>query len=241
MSLADPADEPMTGDDWLRRVFDPALRTSKPPFDELRGAVRALSECGGLSAQVAARATERLDEAEGDRHLLVRRRPERVGPPASHAAPAHGRLEALLTPGRPVGDVDGITVVLVLAELWTSRLVLRLEALQNELTDALDAVHDREWKAYRERWRAARKDGGEGPDRPPEQPSVSRLTEMPLSVSDDLGTRYHAIGSATGGSDAPWRSEWRIDPGVPAGASELTIALEGGAGEPLVLTLPSRN
>lgn len=240
MSLAGPANESMTGDDWLRRVFDPALRTSNPPFAELRGAVRALSDCGGLSAEAAGQASRRLDEAEGERHILVRKRSERVGPPASHAAPAHGRLEALLTPGRPLGDADGITVVLVLAELWTSRLVLRLEAMQNELTDALDATYDREWKDYQERWRVARKDGREGPDRSPEQPSASRLTGLPLSVSDDLGTRYHALASATGGSDTPWRSEWRVEPGVPASARELTIALEGSDAVPLVLTLPPR-
>lgn len=230
----------MTGDDWLRRVFDPALRTTNPPYSELRGAVRALSECGGLSAQAAERATQQLEDAEGERHSLVRTRTERLGPPRSHAAPAHGRLEALLTPGRALGDADGITVVLVLAELWTSRLVLRLEALQNELTDALDATYDREWKAYSDAWTAARKSGIEGPDQSPEQPSVPRLNGLPLSVSDDLGTRYHTVGSATGGSDAPWRSEWKIEPGVPAGASELTIALEGSDAEPLVLTLPSR-
>jgi hypothetical protein len=45
----------------------------------------------------------------------------------------------LLTPGRPIADVDGITVGLVLVELWTSRVTLRLEALRNALTDALDA------------------------------------------------------------------------------------------------------
>jgi antitoxin component of MazEF toxin-antitoxin module len=34
----------MSGDDWVRRVFEPALRTINPPFAELRGAVRALGQ-----------------------------------------------------------------------------------------------------------------------------------------------------------------------------------------------------
>lgn len=231
----------MTGEQWLERVFDPALRTSSPPFKKLHGALRALSECGALSEAKFIRASERLDEAEGERHIFIRRRAERIGAPGSHAAPAHDRLEALLTPAYSLGDVDGITVVVVLLELWTSRLLLRLEALPNELTDALDGAFEDERKAYEEHWRAYR-DGVETEEpQLPEQPSALRLSELPLSISDDVGTRYHALATATGGPH-PWRSEWRIEPGTPASATVLRIALEGERSErqQLEITLPER-
>jgi hypothetical protein len=181
-----------------------------------------------LSEEEASQARVRLDEDERDKHIIVR---QRTGRAISHAGRVGGtddRLEGLLTPERPLGNVDGITVVVMLIELRTSRLTLRLEALQNQLTDALDATFDAEWKAYESRWVEDRAAAEAEDLRPPEQPSVSRLSGLPLSVADDLGTRYHAIGMATGGSEHPWRSEWRLEPGVPPSASVLRIALEDG-------------
>jgi hypothetical protein len=231
----------VTGEEWLRHTFDPALRTSKPPYEQLRTELGALSESGVLAENEASRAGARLDEDECDRRAIVRRKTERAIAKARSSGGAQDRLEGLLTPERPLGEVDGITVVVMRIELWTSRLVLRLEALQNQLTDALDATFDMEWKAWERHWvedRAA----AQAEDRPPpEQASVSRLSELPLSVADDVGTRYHALGTATGGPH-PWRSEWRLEPGVPSSASLLRIALEDGEPdrERLGLVLPSR-
>jgi hypothetical protein len=133
----------------------------------------------------------------------------------------------------------------MLVELWTSRLMLRLEAQRNQLTDALDETYDTEWKAFEGIW-VERRSGKEIEDhdpRPPEQASVSRLNGLPLSVTDDVGTRYHAIATATGGSEHPWRSEWRLEPPVPPSANVLRIALDEGAQpewQRLELALPSR-
>jgi hypothetical protein len=221
----------VTGEEWLRHTFDPALRTSKPRYEELRAELRALSESGVLSEDEASRARVRLDEGERDKRVIVRLRHERAVSQASRMGGDQDRLEGLLTPERPLGELDGITVVVMLVELWSRRLVLRLEALCNELTDAFDATFEREWKAYESRWvhhRAA----AEAEDlQPPKQPSVSRLSGLPLSVADDVGTRYHAIGTATGGSEHPWRSDWRLEPGVPRSATVLRIGLEGGEQE----------
>jgi hypothetical protein len=76
----------VTGEEWLRRTIDPAPRTSNPPFEGLRAELRALSECGVLSDNEAARADGRLDETERERHAFMRRRAERIGPHGSHAA-----------------------------------------------------------------------------------------------------------------------------------------------------------
>jgi hypothetical protein len=229
------------GEEWLRRTFDSALRTSRPPYEELRTDLRALSVSGVLSEHEAARARERLDEDERDRQMIVRRHTERVRAEARRVG-VEDRLEGLLTPGLPLGEVDGITVVVMRVELWASRLILRLEGLQNQLTDALDATFDTEWKAWERRWVEDRAAAEAGDVPPPRQPSVSRLDGLPLSVADDVGSRYHAIGGATGGSEHPWRSEWRLEPGVPPAARVLNIALEDGepARECLALTLPPR-
>jgi hypothetical protein len=231
----------VSGEEWLRDTFDSALRTSKPPYEALRTEIQALSESGVLSDEEASRARVRLDEDERDTHMLVRRRSERGGPYVNGVR-GGDRLEGELAPERPLGEVDGITVVVTRIELWTSRLIVRLEALQNQLTDALDATYDTEWKAWERRWVEDRAAAEAEDLTPPEQPSAPRLSGLPLSVADDVGTRYHAIGTATGGSEHPWRSEWRLEPGVPASASVLRIALEDGKPERkcIELVLPSR-
>jgi hypothetical protein len=217
----------VTGQEWLKHTLGPALRTTNPSYEKLRAEMRALSDSGVLSKDEAARARAQLDEAERDRRAIVRRRTERAVSQASRVGGDRDRLEGLLAPKRPLGEVDGVTVIVVLVELWSQRLVLRLKALRNELTDAFDATFDREWKAYEGRWvhdRAA----AEAEDlQPPEQPSVSRLSGLSLSVADDVGTRYHAIGTATGGSEHPWRCDWRLEPGMPRSATVLRIGLEG--------------
>jgi hypothetical protein len=231
----------VTGEEWLRDTFDPALRTSRPPYEELRTELRALSESGMLSKDLAMSALELLDEDDRDCSTIVRERTERAVH-VSRAGADPDRLEGSVTPERSLGEINGVTVVVMLIELWTSRLTLRMQALQSQLTDALDASFGVEWKAYERRWVEDRAAAEAEDLRLAEQPSVSRLSGLPLSVADDVGTRYYAMGIATGGSEHPWRSEWRIEPAVPPSASLLRIALEdGGPGrECLELALPSR-
>ncbi len=231
----------VTGEEWLRDTFDPALRLSRPPYKELRAELAALLESGVLSEDDASRALERLDQDEHDMGMIVRRRTERALAEAKGEAD-QDRLEGLLTPERPLGEVNQLTFVVMRVELWTSRLILRLDARQKKLTDALDAAFDSEYKAYDKRW-VEHRAAAEAEDlQMPEQPSVPRLRGLPLSVMDDVGTRYHAIGTAIGGSEHRWRSEWRLEPGVPPSASVLRIALEDGEPETecVELALPSR-
>jgi hypothetical protein len=221
----------VTGEEWLRHALDPALRTSRPPYEDLRTELRALTEADALSEDEASSAHARLDQDEQDRSTIVRRRTEQAFAEPRGDAVAQDSLREVLTPERPLGEINDVTVVLMRVELWTSRLIVRLEALQSALTDALDASFGAEWQAWETGWierRAEMEAEGENL-RWPQQPSVSRLGRLPLSVADDLGTRFHAIGTATGGSGHPWRSEWRLEPGVPTAASVLRIGLEDGA------------
>jgi hypothetical protein len=230
----------MTGEEWLRGVFDPALRTCKPPYDELRAELRALSQSGVLSEADSVHARARLDRDERDRGMVVRRRHDLL----VSGEGAEDRLEGLLTPERPLGEVEGIAVELTRIELWSSWLVLRLEAVRSQITDALDSTFEAAWEAYQRRWSEHRA-AAQAPEDlwPPEPPSVARLRQVPLSVADDVGTRYHAIANATGGPEHPWRSEWRLEPAVPAAADLLRIALERGQpeGERVELVLPARS
>ncbi len=221
----------MHAHEWLRQTFDTAMRTTNPPYEELRTELLALSEAGALLKDDAARASAQLEEAERDRAMITRRRHERAVSLGGALGGDPDRLEGLLTPEHPLGEIEGITVVVMRVELWSQRLVVRLEALRTEITDALDMAFDTEWRAYESRW-VQRRAAAEAEDLwPPEQPSVPRLSGLPLSVTDDLGTRYHATFRATGGSEHPWRSEWRLEPGVPRSAAVLRIGLEHGEDE----------
>lgn len=230
----------MTGEEWLRHTFEPVMRTSKPPYAQLRTEIEELSASGVLSEGEASHARARLDEDERDRSLILHQAHERAVL-AARGGGAQDRLEGLLTPELRLGEVDGITIVIMRVELWPSRLMLRLEALQNQRTDALDAAFDTEWKAWESRWVHNRAAAEADDVPPPEQPSVSRFSGLLLSVADDVGTRYHTIGRATGGPH-PWRSEWRLEPGAPASARVLIIAIEDDmpASGLLEVTLPAR-
>lgn len=124
----------MTGKEWLERVFAPAMRTGSPPTSELRFALRALLECGVLTEEEALQAITQIDGSlEAGRALQARGREllrQRIGAPTSNAEPARERLEAILTPGRALADVDGVTIVVLAVELWTSKLWLRVAALR---------------------------------------------------------------------------------------------------------------
>jgi hypothetical protein len=226
-----------------RAVFDPSLRLSKPNFGELRGALQALSDCGVLLPQSAASATKQLDLREQERQELVRRRSIISEGPTIVARNASEHLQVSLSPNQRLGVSGGLTIVLTGVWLWSTRLVLRMEAEQNELTRSLDAVYDAAVKRYEERWRAHRAGAPMDDEElaPPDQPSVERLGSLPLSVSDNLGNAYHALGTATGGPHQ-WRSEWRLEPAVPSSATQLEIALAslGPNRQCVTLALPAR-
>jgi hypothetical protein len=141
----------------------------------------------------------------------------RVSAPGSQAPPPTDQLTAVLAPGLALADVDGLTLVLASVELWTSSLFLRMAVLRNAVTDGLDAEHR---EAF-ERWSA-----GDRASPPPPQPGA-RLNALPLTVTDDAGTAYVAAGRASSGSGTEWRSEWKYEPGPPASATRLTLALQG--------------
>ncbi len=224
----------MTGAEWLERVFDAALRSDDPAVHPgLVGALRALRDCGVLDDSEVREAQARLDarfEWLADPEIDV---------PAHASRSTHDALEAVLAPARPVADVDGLTVVLIAVELWTSGLILHLAGLRSAITDELDV----EYQAAMAHWvTLADEAQATGARVPAPHAPGERLTRLPLTVADDVGTRYEAVGRQGGGSGSEWRSQWQLTPGVPAAATRLRVAVDGpgGEGSVLDLALPER-
>jgi hypothetical protein len=224
----------MRGDEWLERVFEPALRTDDPAVHpQLRGALHALRDCGVLSPEAAAHAESRLD-ARFD--WLAE--PEVVAP-VTTARPTHDALEAVLAPACALADVDGLTVLLVSVELWTSCVVLRLAGLRSAFTDELEA----EYRAAMGHWVTLADEAQASGERVPAPHAPGeRLARLDLRLADDAGTRYEAAHRQAGGSGSEWRAEWHFGPGVPARATRLAVAV--GASDVdrpgLELALPAR-
>ena len=91
----------------------------------------------------------------------------------------HERLRGVLAPATGLATVDGMTLVLLSVELWTTSVFLHLAVLRTPDTDEQDAAHQRAMDA----WAAGRRDGA-----PPAQPG-ERLTRLALTLADDAGTR----------------------------------------------------
>jgi hypothetical protein len=150
---------------------------------------------------------------------------------------AHGDFVGALSPARVLGHFDEIPVVLVTAELWTHSLFIRLCAVQNERTRALDARWAAEFEQFVEELRMARERAGATRPEPPEQPG-SLLCRVCLDVSDDLGTAYRITACSAAGTGSEWRAEWSFEPGVPPAAKVLTVRLDTSEGRRLACDVP---
>jgi hypothetical protein len=97
-------------------------------------------------------------------------------------------------PVRPLGMLDGITMLLVTVEAWPDSVVVRVAGLPNERMAALEA----EYQHAIETWAAAR--GERGPSRPPREPGAAALGRLGLTIRDDLGTPYRVATGSAGGT-----------------------------------------
>ena len=227
----------MTGAEWLQQVFERGLETDDPTtYPALRGALHGLSACGVLTQEQARAAERRLNTfvwaAPAPRGSAW---PD-VRAPATTASAPCDELETVLAPARSLADVDGITVLLVSLEMWTSWVSVRLAGLPSELTDELEAGFQNKLEEWAAQTKQAREAGSKEP-RLADQPG-NRLMQMPLSLEDDLGTLYQAHHRSAGGTGTEWRSEWRFEPGVPREATRLNVTLQGSDGRRHVQELP---
>ena len=210
----------MTGEEWLARVFEPALREERVRASnvvaELSGALRALEACGLLEPEQAADGQRRLRAASNE--ALRRPFPE-VRPPESGAEPPTNLLRDVFTPMAPLVDFNGVTLVLAVVELWTRSVRLHIAGLNNATSDRLDEEHRQAFDGWAKEVRDAHAQS-RVPDDPPKEPAA-RMLDMGLALADDVGTDYRRTISSAGGTE--WRLDAAFEPGMPAGAGELTV------------------
>jgi hypothetical protein len=133
----------------------------------------------------------------------------------------NGRLRAARAAVHVLGEFRGCAIVLLSAEAWTKDICLRLIAQRSGLTDEWDESY----RSSFERWeqRVAHR-GSEAAGPPPIEPGAA-LSELPLAVSDDIGTPYRPTAWSAGGSESRWATEWHFEPGLPVTARRLTVSL----------------
>ena len=212
----------MTGEEWLAKVFEPALREerirSSNVVGELSGSLRALEACGLPEPEQTADAQRRLHAAN---HEALRQPPAEITPPESVAQPPTNLLRHVLAPLAPLVDFNGVTLVLASVELWTRSVRLRIAGLNNATSDGLDEQHRQALDGWAKKVRDAH-DRSTVPDDPPREPGA-RMLDMALALADDVGTGYRWTGANAGGTGSEWRLEEAFEPGVPTGADELTL------------------
>ncbi len=231
----------MSGEEWLAKVFEPALREerirSSNVVAELSGALQALEACGLLEPKQMADGQRRLRAANEE--ALRRPFPE-ITPPKSVAQPPTNLLRHVFAPLAPLVDFEGVTLVLASVELWTRSVRLRIAGLNNPISDRLDEEH----RQALEGWAKKVSDAHERStvrDDPPRQ-AGARMLEMGLVLSDDAGTDYRWTGGSWGGTGSEWHLEQGFEPGIPAGAGELTLRVNDSNGSfvhEVQLELPS--
>ena len=219
----------MTGEEWLAKVFEPALRDerirSSNVVAELSGALRALEACGLLEPEQTADGQRRLRAANGE--ALRQPLPEST-PPESVAQPPTNLLRHVFTPLAPLIDFNGVTLVLASVELWTRSVHLRIAGLNNATSDRLDEQHRQALDGWAKKVRDAHA-RSTVPEDPPREPGA-RLLDMGLALADDVGTEYRSTTSSAGGTGSEWRLEASFEPGTPAGARELTLTVNDSSG-----------
>ncbi|MBW3579299.1 MAG: hypothetical protein KY462_16500 [Actinobacteria bacterium] len=129
----------------------------------------------------------------------------------------------------PLVDVDAITLVLLMLELWDQDVHLVAACLQTRRTQELEAVGRRQLEA----WGDVRREANRGLPAfhtPPDEPSVRYLGSVMLALRDDVGTTYEFRGRSMGGGQTEWRltQQWR--PGVPVQASILAVDVQDSDG-----------
>lgn len=167
----------------------------------------------------------------------------RTGPallrPGSVALPPRDTLRHAFAPLAPLVDFEGVTLVVVSAELWTRSTRLRVAGLHNATSDEIDEEHRRALERWAQKLEEARARDISSDD--PPRDAGARMLDMRLALADDLGTRYRSTGRSAGGTGTEWRLDVRFEPAMPGSARHLTIAvndLDGNLVNDVTLAVP---
>jgi hypothetical protein len=126
-------------------------------------------------------------------------------------------LRRVAASGEPFMIVDGVTLLLLVVEIWADEILVTAAAESSDATAALDDT----WAVGLREWESSSREA-----RPPAAslPSFSEL----VAVFDDVGTPYR-LDLASGGGSGMWRYDWHFRPGPLDGASSITIQPSGRA------------
>jgi hypothetical protein len=144
------------------------------------------------------------------------------------------RLPRVVGPIRTLFTREGIEIALISVELWPSRLVVRLAALPNEISDERRREHEVEF----ERWGKIRVERGKAAaGDPPEGPGTTLLRPLEIEVEDDAGTIYMPRSGNTGGSGSEWHGDWFFTADMPRSVGRLTVRVTTPEGETATVPL----
>jgi hypothetical protein len=229
----------MTGEQWLDRVFGPAVAAAKhvrstAPLralgSRLAAQLEALGDTGALTDEQERTALDALEEAgimpeirsvsastsgstSGTRVVAVRA----GSAPAAAQQPAEPtRLRGVVAGPRPLGQFDGRPVTLISAELWSDRFLVDL------YTDPGPEYRSRQARANRERLEWIRRQRrGQTAERP--APVVSPLLNLTWRLQDEHGTEYHRTSGSTGAEHHLDRQRTQWSPAPPPNCEHLTL------------------
>jgi len=130
-----------------------------------------------------------------------------------------------IEPAMGLGDVEGVSVVLVGVETDDARVTFHLQGLPSELTRR----RDRDYATAFATWRATRlADGRNAAGRRPAQPGEV-LAKLPLAVADALGTDYRRRSSTAGGSGTEWSARVSFEPAPPVDLDHVRLRVGDGS------------
>jgi hypothetical protein len=129
----------------------------------------------------------------------------------------------VVAPNMIVGETrSGIAIKLLSVELWETRLVIRLGAIE----DGETAAAELEFRTALSIW--DRQGGGKRPPAP--DFALMGADAMPVIVAADNGEGYDFGAAQVGGDHRAWSAEWIFEPGVSDAVRRLTVSV-GGVGE----------
>jgi hypothetical protein len=134
-----------------------------------------------------------------------------------------------------LGTVDGIEIVLRALRCTDEGVTVELYGRANALTEQLDATFQAAWDEWEPVAIDAKRRGVRAPD-PPTQPGT-RLSDIPMTLSDDAGTAYEWRGSQAAGTGTEWDALRHFAPPPPPEATLLTVAIDGADARPYSMSL----
>jgi hypothetical protein len=124
-------------------------------------------------------------------------------------------LPRVLVPIIPLGEVDGVSLLLLTVELWPTEIVLTAAGVRTDETDRRDDEYEQSMTAWFKEGRI-----GESP----EMPGSLLLRGIKLEIRDDADRPYDVVTAEFAGTGTEWRGIWVARPGLAKTARRVRVA-----------------